>query len=138
MKHCVRYMSYDENRKLMLTIGPDHIIKVWSMKGILWRYSELKSEKKCNFGKITLYLPKTLKQDFLNFFQRAILVYGVKKILKNRLILAFEANVQIPDWCNFFIFSLLGNRKIRSRAFGLWIVLSFWRRINLKLYADLH
>jgi len=35
MKHCVRYMSYDENRKLMLTIGPDHIIKVWSMKGIL-------------------------------------------------------------------------------------------------------
>ena len=35
MKHCVRYMSYDENRKMMLTIGPDHIIKVWSMKGIL-------------------------------------------------------------------------------------------------------
>jgi len=35
MKHCVRYMSYDEGRKMMLTVGPDHIIKVWSLKGIV-------------------------------------------------------------------------------------------------------
>ena len=35
MKHCVRYMSYDDSRKMMLTVGPDQIIKVWSIKGIL-------------------------------------------------------------------------------------------------------
>ena len=35
MKHCVRYMSFDEGRKMMLTVGPDHIIKVWSLKGIV-------------------------------------------------------------------------------------------------------
>ncbi len=35
MKHCVRSMSYDDSRKMMLTVGPDHIIKVWSLKGIL-------------------------------------------------------------------------------------------------------
>ena len=38
MKHCVRFMSYDDSRKMMLTVGPDHIIKVWSLKGILWIY----------------------------------------------------------------------------------------------------
>ena len=35
MKSSVRYMDFDEKRKLLITVGPDHLIKIWKVNGIL-------------------------------------------------------------------------------------------------------
>ncbi len=35
MKSSVRYMDFDERRKLMITVGPDHVIKIWKIASIL-------------------------------------------------------------------------------------------------------
>lgn len=35
MKSSVRYMSYDGRRKQLITVGPDHVIKIWKVNAII-------------------------------------------------------------------------------------------------------